>query len=126
MAELTISEIQEKMHQKQTSKIGEARVILFQNPNARKSIAVIEKEVPRKMPIRAVKKKKTKKPLQRQLEPEFNELEGRASQMESDNDELFKEGFDSYDVGSQRIDWDWRNRLKLMEAERRRQISVAT
>lgn len=96
MAELAVCVIQEKMHQKESSKTGDARATHFPNPNAGKSIAFIEKEVPKKMPTRTSKKKKTEKPLQRQLEPEFNEPEALASQVESDIDDLFKEGFDSY------------------------------
>lgn len=113
------------MHLKESSKIGEVIAILFPNLEAGKSIAFVERGIPRKMPTR-VAKKKTEKPVQRQLELEFNEPETQDGQVsvESDNEELFREGFSSFDVGSQRVDWDWQNRLKMMEAESKQAIAT--
>lgn len=109
----TMAAIQEKLHAKESSKVGEARAIMFPKPTPQ--VQPVAQPAYMEVPM---KKKCPDKPIKRRLEAGFNEPE-------SDFEELFKEGFGNYDVAHQRSDWDRKNRLKIEEANKRRLISSA-
>lgn len=78
-------------------------------------------------------KPKPERPLRRKLHPEFNESDegeknthSNQAQIDSKTKELLKKGFGSYDVGIQRIYFDWQSQLKMIEAERKKSWVVVS
>lgn len=117
-SEGVLAERQQEKRKKETNKTGEKYGVLFpaQKP---KVVAFVEKVVTQRKSAKPTKAKKPNRPLKRQLMPEFEKLneeegqiQGGQASVDSKTEELIKERFGSYDMGRQRVDFDWHNKLK--------------